>query len=113
MKHVLIYESIFEFLDKLTDEQVGKLFRGINKWRLGEEVIFDDLVLTAFWFGVLPNLNKLKDTYDNRVNTSKINGKKGGRPKKQETPPQQSETELLDEDEIIDRYLSNKLNNNN
>ena len=82
LKNVLIYESIFDMTEDLTDEEVGLLFKGINTWRKGGEVEFEDRLLKGIWMGILPNLKTLEKNYDKKANANRENGKKGGRPKK-------------------------------
>lgn len=82
MENVLIYGTIFDMTDDMTNEEVGLLFNGINSWRKGEEVVFEDRYLKGIWKGILPNLEKLKDNYEKKVASNRKNGKKGGRPRK-------------------------------
>ena len=86
MTNVLIYESIWNITEKLTDEQTGKLFKGINHWRTGNHVEFDDPLLIGVWLGIEPNLISLYDNYQKKVEANKANGKKGGRPKTDNNP---------------------------
>ena len=97
MENILIYGSIFDMTDKMTDEQVGKLFKAINKWRGGTEPEFDDPMLIGVWMGISPNLEQLKSNYDTKVAANRENGKKGGRPKKVTTPTQQEEIKVIQE----------------
>lgn len=82
MENLLIYGSIFDMLDELTNEEAGLLFKALNSFRNGQEVEFEDRYLKGIWKGILPNLNKLKENYDVKVKANQENGKKGGRPKK-------------------------------
>jgi len=82
MENLLIYGSIFDMLDELTNEEAGLLFKALNSFRKGEEVEFEDRYLKGIWKGILPNLNKLKENYDVKVKANQENGKRGGRPKK-------------------------------
>ena len=86
MGNVLIYESIWNITERLSDEQTGKLFKAINAWRKNDEIILDDLLLEGIWLGIEPNLISLFDNYQKKVELNKSNGKKGGRPKTQPNP---------------------------
>ena len=86
MTNVLIYESIWNITDRLSDEQTGKLFKAINAWRKNIEVDFDDQLLEGIWLGIEPNLLSLYDNYQKKVEANKANGKKGGRPKTDNNP---------------------------
>lgn len=81
MENLLIYGSIFDSLEDLTNEEAGILFKALNSFRKGEEVEFQDRYLQGLWKGIKPNLDKLKENYDNKVKSNQENGKKGGRPK--------------------------------
>lgn len=89
MENLLIYGSILDMLDELTNEEAGLLFKALNSFRKGDEVEFEDRYLKGIWKGILPNLNKLKENYDSKVKANQENGKKGGRPKS--TPTKKEE----------------------
>ena len=83
-KSFLMYYDYEELLEDLSDEELGKLVRAMFKY---EKLGFEDEKLTgitkmAFAF-IKRNLKRDKETYDKRSETSKINGKRGGRPKKE------------------------------
>jgi hypothetical protein len=82
MENLLIYGSIFDTLDELSNEEAGLLFKALNSFRKGEEVEFEDRYLKGLWKGIKPNLDKLKENYDSKVKANQENGKKGGRPPK-------------------------------
>ena len=86
LKHVLIYDSIFDIVDNLTEEQAGILFKGLSTWRKGETPFFKDPLIIGLWLGIKPNLDKLEENYNNTVERNRKNGSKGGRPKTQENP---------------------------
>ena len=81
MENVLIYGTIFDMTEDMSTEEVGLLFKGINSWRKGEEVVFEDRYLKGVWVGILPSLNTIKKNYDKKCDLNRINGKAGGRPK--------------------------------
>ena len=87
MKTVIILESLFDTFEDLTTEQVGEFVLQLNHWRKGEEVKFDDPLLQGLWFGVKFQYEEMKLKYENKCDTNKENGKKGGRPKKTEENP--------------------------
>jgi hypothetical protein len=110
MENLLIYSSIWDFTDELSDEQTGKLFKGINQWRKGEQVVFDDLLLKGIWMGIKPTLETIKTNYHKKVEANQKNGKKGGRPKKQSTT---STKEVLNEGgKIKSNEVKTKSDNN-
>lgn len=84
MENLLIYGSICDMLDDLTNEEAGLLFKALNNFRKGIPVTFEDRYLQGVWIGILPNLNNLKKNYEKKVSINKENGKKGGRPTKEQ-----------------------------
>ena len=80
-KAFLMYYEYEEQLEDLTDEQLGQLVRIIFKYeKTGEEPQnLGFLMKMAFSF-IKGNLNRDREKYDKRSETSAINGKKGGRP---------------------------------
>ena len=49
MKNIIIYDSHFELMNSLTDEQAGILIKAVGLFRLGQEpTITDSLVLGIF-----------------------------------------------------------------
>jgi hypothetical protein len=86
MENLLIYGSILEMTDDMSNEEAGILFKALNSWRKDEEVIIEDRYLKGIWKGILPSLEQIKSNYNNKVNANRENGKKGGRPKTQTNP---------------------------
>ena len=84
-KSFIIHIDSLEILDKLTDEQAGKLFRAIKAHHAGEELELDlttDLIFTPF----KSQFERDDEKYNKIVERNKNNGLKGGRPKTQEIP---------------------------
>lgn len=82
MDSFVLYTDQKEVVRKLTDEQAGKLLKGLYYYAETEEFpkldITLDLVITSF----VTTINRDKKKYDRRCETSAINGRLGGRPKK-------------------------------
>lgn len=94
-KAFLMYYEYEEQLKDLSDEELGKLVRAMFRF---EKLGFEDENLTplasmAFGF-IKRNLIRDRENYDKRSETSKINGKKGGRPKNEKPKKPNSETYL-------------------
>ena len=82
----MIYAETLEALSKLPNEDVGILIKHINDWNNGKEIVIENPFHNAFWLMILPDLERNKETYHNIVERNTENGKKGGRPRKnQET----------------------------
>ena len=89
-KSFIIHIDSLEILDKLTDEQAGKLFRAIKAHHTGEELALDlttDLVFTPF----KSQFERDDEKYNKIVERNKNNGLKGGRPKTQDNPEEPKE----------------------
>lgn len=108
----LMYYEYEENLEVLTDEQLGKLLRAIFKYeKLGfEPKNLGSLELMAFNF-IKGNLNRDKEKYDKRAETSAINGKKGGRPRKEK--PNQKPNEKPKKPKKADNDNDNDIVNDN
>ena len=78
---VVLYNSHYELIKDLSDEQLGKLYRAIFEYQLGNEIEIADDIKFAFRF--IYNQIKLDtEKYNKKCLQNKENGKKGGRPKK-------------------------------
>ena len=97
-------------LDELTNEQAGILFKAIRDYNLGKEPELDFAMKMAF----LPFKNQfVRDSvkYDGVCERNKINGAKGGRPKK---PKETEKTQVvLEEPKKADNKNDNKNDNEN
>ena len=82
MDSFVLYTDQKDVVRKLTDEQAGKLLKGLYYYAECEELpeldTMLDLVITPF----ITTINRDKKKYDRRCETSAINGRLGGRPKK-------------------------------
>lgn len=81
-KAFLMYYDYEEQLEDLTDEQLGQLVRIIFKYeKTGEEPQNLGFLMKMAFLFIKGNLNRDRQKYDKRSETSVINGKKGGRPR--------------------------------
>lgn len=76
----LIYYEYEEQLSTLSDEQLGVLLRAIFKYEKYNEVPKLDGVLQLAFMFIKGNLDRDREKYDKRCETSANNGKLGGRP---------------------------------
>lgn len=82
----LIYKSFYEPIKFLDDEKLGKLFRAIFEYQINNVECQDMEIKMAFEF--FKNQFRIDDEkYQKIVERNKENGKKGGRPKKNEISP--------------------------
>lgn len=83
---ILFYKEHFEIIDELSDEQIGKLFRALfyRKFdEFGKQPKVTKDIKMAYKF-IENQLVIDEEKYRQRCETNKINGAKGGRPKKSE-----------------------------
>lgn len=80
----LIYKSFYKPISRLSDKQLGRLFRAIFKYQLGEEVTVEEDIEMAFeFFKNQFEIDELK--YQGIVKRNRNNGRKGGNDKNSET----------------------------
>lgn len=80
----LIYKSFYKPISRLSDKQLGRLFRAIFKYQLGEEVTVEEDIEMAFeFFKNQFEIDELK--YQSIVERNRNNGRKGGNDKNSET----------------------------
>lgn len=80
----LIYKSFYKPISRLSDKQLGMLFRAIFKYQLGEEVTVEEDIEMAFeFFKNQFEIDELK--YQGIVERNRNNGRKGGNDKNSET----------------------------
>jgi hypothetical protein len=93
-KSFVIHIDSLNVLDDLTDEQAGKLFKAIKAYQNNENIELESIIKIAF----SPFKNQFSrdlGSYKNRCEQNKINGLKGGRPKKQNGFQESEKTELV------------------
>jgi hypothetical protein len=75
----VIYKSFFKPISKLSDEQLGKLFRAIFQYQLGEAFTIGEDIEMAFEF--FKNQFELDESkYQCTVERNRENGRRGGNP---------------------------------
>ncbi|MBQ6552415.1 MAG: hypothetical protein IJL83_02195 [Clostridia bacterium] len=78
----VLYCDYAEYLNELTDEEVGQLTRAIFQYAAtGEEPAFRG-VLKLAWIAIRQGMDRNSDRYERRASA----GRRGGRPKKDEDP---------------------------
>lgn len=84
-KSFIIHHDSLDVIDKLTDEQAGRLLKAIKAYQLGEDYDADfttDLVFTPFKAQFMRDDEK----YQKIVERNRNNGLKGGRPENNKNP---------------------------
>lgn len=81
----ILYTEQSELVNELTDIQAGQLLKAIYKYAQGEEVALDGIVKLAF-IPIRQQIDRNNEKYEAFKEKQSENGKKGGRPKKEENP---------------------------
>lgn len=78
----ILYTSYYALIEGLTDEQLGQLTRAIFLYaRDGKSIKLEPVVRMAFGF-IIDDMKRNKAKYEEKVERWRANGKKGGRPRK-------------------------------
>lgn len=84
----ILYTSYYALIEGLTDEQLGQLTRAIFHYaRDGEIISLEPVVRMAFGF-IVDDMKRNKAKYEEKVERWRANGKKGGRPRKNQEDKQ-------------------------
>lgn len=81
----VLYNSFYEPIKGLKNEQLGKLLRAIFNYTINGEITQEDDILVAFMF-IKNQLDLDNEKYQKICERNRTNGKKGGRPKTQKNP---------------------------
>ena len=83
---MVLYASYAEKFKKLSDAQFGKLIRYVMRYQLDGVVPDIDDIAVSLSFDVIKfNLDNDNEKYEKVVERNRENGKKGGRPKKEDS----------------------------
>lgn len=84
----ILYTSYYALIEGLTDEQLGQLTRAIFLYaRDGKSIKLEPVVRMAFGF-IVDDMKRNKAKYEEKVERWRANGKKGGRPRKNQEDKQ-------------------------
>lgn len=84
----ILYTSYYALIEGLTDEQLGQLTRAIFLYaRDGKTINLEPVVRMAFGF-IVDDMKRNKAKYEEKVERWRANGKKGGRPRKNQEDKQ-------------------------
>jgi hypothetical protein len=81
-KSFLIHTDSLAVLEALTNEQAGELFKAIKAYQDGNEDIKLNGILQVAFIPFQKQFERDKEKYNTTIERNKINGNKGGRPKK-------------------------------
>ena len=80
-KHTIIYQSHFELMDNLSDEQAGILIKSIGLFQKGIEPTIKDPLVMGIFLAIKRDFIVQAENYAKKVKANRENGSKGGRPK--------------------------------
>ena len=82
VKGFIVQKDFYRGISMLSDEQRGKLFMALFADAGEGEMPELDAITNVVFQMMLPSVHAAQESYDRRKDTSKTNGKLGGRPKK-------------------------------
>lgn len=117
-KSFLLYCDIIFTIEKLTDDQAGKLFKHILLYVNDKNPISDDLILNLVFEPIKQGLKRDLQKYLSIIERNKNNGQKGGRPRKEpkkpsglkNNPKNPNEPKKPDSDIVIDSDIEKEKN---
>ena len=80
-KSFVMYKSWKELFISLPAEMAGELIQAIFSYQDGEDVSFENPALSAIFQMITNKMSEDEEKYQKKVEASRENGKKGGRPK--------------------------------
>jgi hypothetical protein len=86
MKNVIIYESHFELIKSLTNEQAGVLIKSIGDFSKAIEPTITDPLVMGIFMVIRRDFELQSINYKKKVEVNRQNGKFGGRPKTHNNP---------------------------
>ena len=89
-KGFVLYKDFSTTLDKLSDEQAGRVIKAIFEWQLTGVHSEDDFTLDLVLTPVIAQFVRDQELYDKTCKRNKVNGLKGGRPKNPTKPKKPS-----------------------
>jgi hypothetical protein len=92
-KSFIVYTSYRAQIELLDDSQIGRLFRAMLSYADGEEPEIPDPVVGMAFSFIKSQLDRDIEKYNEVAEKNRVNGAKGGRPKKDESRPKQDKAE--------------------
>ena len=88
---IILYTNYLEKFSKLSAEQFGELIRAILEYQVtGEAPELEDILVALSFDTVRPDIDRNNEKYDQMCQRNRENGRKGGRPRKEENPKKPS-----------------------
>lgn len=80
----LMYSEWQPLLEGMSDEQAGQLFKKIYAYQTGKEYEIQDALILGVFNMIKAKFDADRKLYDEKCEKNRLNGAKGGRPKKEE-----------------------------
>ena len=108
IKHTIIYQSHFELMDILTDQQAGILIKSIGLFQKDIEPTIKDPLVLGIFMAIKRDFTIQAENYEKKKEANRKNGKLGGRPSNPNNPlglsiTQRNPQNLKDRDRDIDK----------
>lgn len=82
IKTLKLEDTWYPMLEMLDTEQLGEVLKAMMDWNNHKEPVFHGIETKMAFNLLLPNLTRQAEVYEKRTIANRINGNKGGRPKK-------------------------------
>ena len=83
----ILYCKYIHQIEKISDEQAGKLFKHILRYVNDLNPVIDDLIIDLLFEGIKQDLKNDLKKWEATCKRNQENGSKGGRPKKTQVNP--------------------------
>ena len=83
----LLYSDVWHTVEKLTDEQSGRLFKHILRYVNDQNPVLNDIIIELVFEPIKQSLKRDLKKYEAICLRNRDNGQKGGRPKKKPKKP--------------------------
>lgn len=78
----LLFTDHLQLVEELSDEQAGKLMKGVLRYASGDDgVVFSDGITRVVFKAIKTSIDRANEKYERICQRNRDNGKKGGRPK--------------------------------
>lgn len=94
-KNILLYESLWDSIQDLSNEEIAELFIGISNWRVGIEPVFTQTTSKILFRQQLPLLEKQSKNYQTKLE----NGRRGGAPQGNQNALKQPKTTEINQEQ--------------
>jgi hypothetical protein len=102
-KSFMFYMTWEALVDRMTDEELRRFINNLFRFHRGEEVVLTTRLEEMTWIGILPALKINVEKYEQKVASSKENGKLGGAPQGNQNASKSKTTQNNQNNPIIEK----------